>query len=54
MIFWTIITCLKRRVSDRHKTMTKAFEIFQKLLPAAVFMATMTSQHGGYFMFKVI
>jgi hypothetical protein len=43
----------KQRVSDLNKT-TRKFRVFKKVLLTAVAMATMTSQYGGYFWFKVI
>jgi hypothetical protein len=47
-----LLFVLKQRVSDWHNTITKEFGILKKLL-IAVAMATMTSQHGEYFKFKV-
>jgi hypothetical protein len=44
----------KQRVSDLYNTITKEFGIFLKVFLTAVAIATMTSQHDGYFMFKVI
>jgi hypothetical protein len=45
---------VKQRVSDLYNTITKEFGFFKKVLLTAIAMATMTSEHGGYFMFKVI
>jgi hypothetical protein len=48
-----LLFVLKQRVSDWYNTIIKEFRIFKKLLLTAVAMATMTSQNGGYFIFKV-
>ena len=52
--FWKIITCWKKKVLLLCKTTSKEFEFFHKSCRAAVAMATMTFQNGGYFGFKVI
>jgi hypothetical protein len=48
-----LLFVLKQRVSDWYNTTTKEFGILKKVLVTAVAMATMASQLGGYFMFKV-
>jgi hypothetical protein len=53
-IFGQLLYVDKQTVSYLYKTTSKEFEFLHKNYAAAVAMATMTFQDGGYFGFKVI
>jgi hypothetical protein len=53
-IFGQLLLVDKQKVPYSYKTTSKEFEFLHKSYATAVTMATMTSQDGGYFGFKVI
>ena len=53
-IFGNIITCLKQGLTFLDETTYIDLEFFHKSRTAAVAIATMTFQDGGYFGFKGI